>query len=366
MFSGWLIDGEYSTVTVARKIVGLLILIFAAAPLLSSVIWAAGVSQAIFGDEFLAGIPQEIVSQVPGFVDEAYEAAQEPGAVTDEDARGWLTAAAKVGKTPSQVLEEIGVYEWLETEVQQTLDDVNGVLKGEEAATKVKMDLRKLKEALAHPAMRDYLASVLKKLPNCTRPQLEEWKKSLLNGKNNGHFPPCDPGKEIPQVAMDSVVAFMVDIPDETPVFQGSDVPTGLNLPGLLSSFVWLLFIFPGLLTVVGAAVAGNNLAEFLRWTGIGTIAGGFFPLVSTSAARTLALAFVKFDPGAWNLGEHSQFWTSAASQALARRATDLAGMVIDQLFTPVTDLAVVVCGLGVILVVLSFVVGGGRKQKQN
>jgi len=348
---------------VARKVIGALILITVSIPPLSAVIWASGLTRAVVSEEFLAEIPREVIRQAPEMANELFDAAKQPGAVEDENARAWVEAAAKLDTTPAQMLEASGVSGWLDSEVSKTIDDVGQALRGEIAPSSVVLDLKPLKKALSNDAMRDYGNRVMANLPMCDSQRLKEWRNAILGPGRVRELPACNPGGTITGSAIDLILSSTVDIPDEAPVFENTDIPPGLDIPGALGGFIWLMFLFPALLILLGAAVADTTPRGFLRWSGGATLAGGVVPLLTSSLVQASVLAFLKVDPSWWEFGSRTKFWTSEASRIVAERVSGILKLLVEQLFSPVTEVAFVVCAVGLLLIGLSFIVGSDEKN---
>jgi hypothetical protein len=309
-----------------RYLLAALVLFGIAAPLLVGVIWATGLTRAVFGETFLAGIPATVIGEIPGLTEDLYQAALQPGAIPDPDARAWVDAAARMEMTPPEFLREIGVFQWLDTEVTDSIDALGLALRGQVKADQVRLDMRPLKEALASPKARDYYLGLLAKLPQCDRYQRDTWELLIINrGVTRGELPACTPGTDVPPAAADMVLSRVVDVPDEVPLLQR---------------------------------------AAFLGWTGAATLLGGAVPLLTTTVVRDLAIGALHLDQRTqWGFLERSPFWTSEAANILTRRAADLAGRIVDQLFDPVTSIALVVCAIGALLIGLSFVAPGSRND---
>jgi len=94
-----------------RKIVGVLIMLFFAIPILFGIIWAVGITKAVVSPEFLSDMPREVIAEVPQFVDEMLETMQEEDFTTNENARAWLKAISEAGTSPKELMEEIGLLD---------------------------------------------------------------------------------------------------------------------------------------------------------------------------------------------------------------------------------------------------------------
>ena len=345
----------------ARAIVGALVLFFLGIPALGVVIWATGVTNAVVSEEFLSEIPKEIVAEVPALVDDVYKAALEPGQVRDPNAKLWVEALAKVETTPSKVLEDSGVYGWLRNELSAAFDGMGKVMRGDMDGKDLVLDLKPLKAALASDVLRNWVKEIIAHLPPCAGSRLVEWQNAPPEKRRVEELPACNPGPEVMDAAIDIVIANFHQIPDERPMFTRAEMPSGMDVPRTVSAVMWFLFIIPAFLILIGAAIADSRMRGFLRWSGIATVIGGLFPLLTSSAVQGGLLAWMKMDPSFWDFGNRTQFWTSEASRIVADRVVTITSRMVDHLFTPVTTIALVVCGVGAALFILSFLV---KKQE--
>ncbi|MEI6614293.1 MAG: hypothetical protein WCL37_05300, partial [Chrysiogenales bacterium] len=176
-----------------RTILGLLIMIFFAIPILFGIIWAVGLTQAVVSSKMLSELPREVIAEIPDLVDGVLLAAKDENIQMHPDARIWLTAVAGVAKTPRELLEETGLNDWLEKELSGTLRMVGDILNGKTEARNVWLDLRPLKQALNHPSMENYLMQVMEKLPACSPEQAGAWGRIIQDQEHYEELPPCRP-----------------------------------------------------------------------------------------------------------------------------------------------------------------------------
>jgi hypothetical protein len=345
-----------------RIVFGGAILLLLVVPLFAGVILATGVTQAIFGDDFLAGIHDTVIEAVPGLVEDSFAAAQESGAVQDPIARRWVKAAAAAGQTPSQFFAEIGVYKWLQEELGQTIDGIGEALRGEKDPAEVVLNMKPLKEALTSTAARNYFQSILDRLPICDHDELERWKGLVLHDRRNT-LPACNPGTPIPAGALELMMARVTDVPNTIPVLEDARMPWGTDYIRLAGRLVWLAFLLPIILLLVGGGIAAVSRAAFLGWTGITLIIGGAIPLFATAVIEEVVVAGLKIDPSHWDYLARSPFWTTKASHAMAARIADIAGEVVSQLLDPVGTVAMTVAGIGLFILVLAFIAPGSKNS---
>jgi len=338
-----------------RKVLGGLFLFFIAGPVLGAVIWGAGIASGVLGEGFLEEVPKEIIRQIPEVVEETFEAATQPGAITDPDAAAWVAAAAGAEKTPSQVLEESGIYAWLEEELGGTVTAVHDALRGEIPPEEVTLDLRPLKAAITSGPMRAWLDDVLGRLPECDAAGLERWDLAVRRLGTHKRLPPCNPGTRMNAVAVQTLIDGMVEFEDRVAPLEEQDLPPGLNALQVAHEALWVMFIAPLILLIIGAAICSTSPGGFLRWLGIGTLFGSFSALLLAWSTRGVMAAALAMDPAQWDLAGDTPFWTSEASRALALRIMDLTSFTLEKLFEPVEATAWVVVAVGAVLLGLSF-----------
>ncbi len=338
-----------------RKVLGGLFLFFIAGPFLGVAIWGVGIAQGVLGEGFLEEIPKEVIRQLPEVVEETFEAAKEPGAIQDPDAAAWMAAAAAAEKTPSQVLDESGIYAWMEEELTGTITDAHRALRGEIAPKDVVLDLRPLKTAITSGPMRTWLDDILAQLPTCDAAGLERWDLAVRRLGKHKQLPACNPGINMGPVAIQTLIDGMVEFPDEVSPIQDKDLPAGLNALQVANDVLWVMFIVPLILLIIGAAICSTKLGGFLRWLGIGTLFGSFSALLLAWTSQSAIAAALAMDPSQWQMPKDTPFWTSEASHALARRVADLTSFALEKLFEPVVTTGWIVLAIGAIALGLSF-----------
>ncbi len=338
-----------------RKLLGGLFLFFVAGPILGTAIWGVGIARGVLGEGFLEEVPQEVIRQIPDVVEETFEAAKEPGAISDPDAAAWVAAAAKAEMTPSQVLEESGIYAWLEEELSGTITDAHRALRGEIAPKDVTLDLRPLKAAITSGPMRTWLEDVLAQLPECDAEGAKRWDLAVRRLGKQRQLPPCRLEVNLNPLAIQTVIEGMVEFPDEVAPIQEKDLPPGINALQVASEVLWVMFVVPLILLIIGAAICSTKLGGFLRWLGIGTLIGSFGALMAVWSTQGAIAAALAVDPSRWQMSKTTPFWTGEASRALARRFLDLTSFMLERLFDPVVTTGWIVLAIGAILVGLSF-----------
>jgi hypothetical protein len=335
----------------ARTVLGLLIMMFVAVPVLFGVIWAVGLTQAVVSPKTLSELPGEIITEVPEALDGMMLAARDENSDLDYDTRTWLNAIAGASPTPREILKETGLNDWLEHELSGTLRKVGDILNGTSAAQDVWLDLKPLKSAFSHPAMEKWLSQVLEKLPACSAGQSEAWKQILLSDSPYESLPPCRPesttGTDVALIIRERLTR---DIPDQVDIMGNVDIPHGkFNIAKTVTSFTYLLFLIPAVFIALGALVAASSKSHFFRWGGAATMAGGGLVLALSSLIKNVI-------PWAMRAGpiNYSSPWTHW-HEVMAEHMGGLAMVVSRHFISPVVTVAGAVCIAGLLLFAFSF-----------
>ncbi len=338
-----------------RTVVGLMIMIFFAVPILFGIIWAVGFTQAAVSQKTLAELPGEVIAEVPELLDGMLLAARDENTDMDYDTRTWLNAVAGASATPREILKETGMNGWLERELTASLATLGDILNGRSAARNVWLDMRPLKSAFSHPAMERWLSEVMSNLPPCSLGQSEDWERILRSENPYNSLPPCRP-----EAAQGAAVAAIIreritrDIPDRVNILENAKFPRGrFNAAKTITSFMYLLFLVPAGFIVLGALVGARSKSHFFRWSGAATMAGGGLVLALSSLVKGVI-------PWAMRIGplEHPSRWTHW-HEVFADHASGLALVVSRHFMTPVITVAGAVCVVGLLLFAFSFTFTG-------
>jgi hypothetical protein len=334
-----------------RTVLGLLIMIFFALPILFGIIWAVGLTQAVVSSKMLSELPREVISEIPDLMDGVLLAAKDENSQLDPDARAWLTAIAGVAKTPRELLRETGLNDWLEKELSGSLRTVGDILNGKIEARNVRLDLRPLKQALNHPAMGLYISQVLEKLPECSPEQADSWKEIIREPGRCGELPPCRPAAARNMDASAAIRGNMTrDIPDEVNFFKSSHIPyRRINIAKTVMSFTYLLFLIPAIFIFLGALVGARGKAHFLRWSGAVTMIGGGLALGLATFVKQIVPWSARFHPGPFS--SHWLHWNDLIGEQLG----GVALIFTRHLVAPVITVAGAVCVVGLLLFAFSF-----------
>lgn len=342
---------------VVRKIIGALIIICFALPTLFGIIWAVGLTKAAVSPEFVSEMPQQIIDEAPLILEEIFEDAQDRDYITNENTRRWFRTAADVGISPRQLMEEIGLLDWIKDELSVALRKVGEVLRGERRARAIAIDLMPLKAALRHGAIDRYLEAILDRLPPCDDRDMDRWMEAYDHDIDWFELPPCSPDKEIAlSVFRAERLRALEDMDNEIELFEGIRYPT-LGISRSVTLFSYALFLIPALFLFAGAIIAATSPAGLCRWFGISSILGGL---------PALLLALLAKHASSWAM-HVAPFWDTGMSdleELVLDKVVWIPQMVLGHLFSDVINLAGMVCVIGLVIFALSFVVRGERRVK--
>jgi len=342
---------------VLRKIIGALIIIFFALPMLFGIIWAVGLTKAAVSPEFVSDMPQQIIEEAPLVLEEIFEDAQDRDFIINENTRRWFRTAAEVGISPRRLMEEIGLLDWMEDELSVALRKLGDVLRGERRARSIAIDLVPLKTALRHEAIDRYLEAILDRLPPCSDREMDRWMEAYDHDIDWFELPPCSPDKEIAlSVFRAERLRALEDMDNEIEIFEGLRYPT-LGLARSVSMFSYALFLIPALFLFAGAIIAATSPAGLCRWFGISCILGGLPALLLAAISKHVSPWALHFAP----------FWDTGMSdleELVLEKVVWIPNMIIGHLFTDVISLAGLVCVIGLVIFALSFVVRSERHTK--
>lgn len=340
--------------TTVRKIIAALIIAFIGLPILFGVIWVVGLTKATVSSEFLSDLPQEIIQEIPDIAEEIFEEAQNEKVIRDENTRAWFQAAAEAGVSPKQLMDEIGLLDWLEYELSDSLDEVGEILRGERRPRPVTIDLRPLKDILMRDEIDRYFMQVLDKLPPCDEEGEWHWIQIGRWGLEDRDLPACRPDMEVAKEAlMEWRMDAVSDMDNEVEIFEDVEfIPFGFSraLP-VLSSF---LFVFPALFIFIGSLIAATSPASFFRWCGISTFLGALPALLLAFFVKHVSLWGLRIAPfysSDWDT------WSPELQELIFEKTSWIPMRIIDQIFSPVVTVAALVCVLGIVIFAISLMV---------
>ena len=347
--------------TAARKIIALLIIVLIGLPILFGVVWVVGLTKATVSSEFISELPQEIIREIPDIAEEIFEEGQNEKVIRDENTRAWFRAAAEAGVSPKQLMADIGLLDWLEYELAESLDEVGEVLRGERRARPITIDLRPLKDILMRDEIDQYLIRVLEKLPPCDEEEERQWIQIGRWGLEDRELPACRPDMEVARKAlvewrMDAVA----EMENEVEIFEDVEfIPFGMSrVLTVLSSF---LFVIPALFIFIGSLIAATSPASFFRWSGVSTFLGALPALLLAFFVKHISLWGLKIAPfysSDWDS------WSPELQELIFEKTSWIPMRIIDQIFSPVVTVAGIVCVLGIILFAISLIVRNKPKGR--
>lgn len=334
-----------------RKVFGLLIILFIGLPILFGVIWAVGLTRAAVSPEFLSDLPQEIIAEVPILVDEIFEEARDSDVITNENTRAWFEAAERVGTSPRELMKRIGLLDWFENELAQMLANVGEILRGEKRARTLIFDLRPLKNALTHEELDRYLLELLATFPACDEDDYERWQDAMRRGDDWLELPACQPDMEVAKQILEyNHRQILRDIPDEVEIFKNvRTLPFGIS-----RTVEWMsygLFLFPAMFIFLGAILAATSSGSFFRWFGLSVLLGSLVPLGTALLARFAVPFAFNFAPYSY-----SDSWSMEFQDLILDKTVWVRDIIFDRLFTPVVEVAGVVCVIGLLMFVFSLI----------
>ena len=210
-----------------RTVLGLIIMVFLAIPVLFGIIWAVGLTQAVVSQKTLTELPGEIIAEVPDLLDGMVLAARDESSDLDYDSRTWLAAMDGISPTPRELMKETGINDWLEKELSGSLRNLGNILNGKTAARDIRLDMRPLKAAFNHPTMERWLSQVMEKLPPCSESQARDWERFMLRDNRYDSLPPCRPAAGQEAAAISLIRSHVTrDIPDQVRFIGKHPFPT--------------------------------------------------------------------------------------------------------------------------------------------
>ena len=347
--------------TVVRKIIALLIIALIGLPILFGVVWVVGLTKATVSSEFISELPQEIIREIPDIAERIFEEGQDERVIRDESTRAWFRAASEAGVSPKQLMADIGLLDWLEYELAESLDEVGEVLRGERRARPITIDLHPLKDILMRDEIDQYLMRVLEELPPCDEEGERQWIQIGRWGLENRELPACRPDMEVAREAFTEWrMEAVTDMENEVEIFEDVDfIPFGFSraLP-VLSSF---LFVIPALFIFIGSLIAATSPASFFRWCGVSTFLGALPALLLAFFVKHISLWGLKIAPfysSDWDS------WSPELQELVFEKTSWIPMRIIDHIFSPVVTVAAIVCVLGIVLFAISLMVRNKPRSK--
>jgi hypothetical protein len=333
-----------------RKILGALIIVLIGLPILFGIIWAVGLVRATVSPEFLTEVPQKIIDEIPGSVNNIFNALQDGRLDLDPGARAWLQAAEKTGIPPAELLEKTGILAWMKGELSGSLRRLGETLRGDSPIQTISIDMKPLKAALLHPEMKNFIDRLIENLPPCDAQDLQAWQSRLADASRGGDLPACRPDSAgTRDILFERLGREVNKIDDSVRVFE-SVRPFPFRRFGIsraVTTLSYLLFIIPALIIFLGALLADPTTAGRLRWSGISILAG---------SAPVLLMALFLKRVSSWAVSGGFGHWSGISpwQTALADKFSWIPDRILSAFFQPVFNTAAVVAVVGIVLIALS------------
>jgi hypothetical protein len=340
--------------TAAKKIIALLIIIFFGIPILFGVIWFVGLTKATVSPEFLTDLPREIIADIPEMADEIFTEAQSESVISDEKTRAWFRAAAEAGVTPTQVMEETGLQDWLKNELSETLRETGEVLRGKRRPRTIVLDLRPLKEILLRDDIDRYMMRILEQLPPCDGEGIGAWLEIAEEDWGDEWPPACRPDLDIArEILRDHRIEAVTDMEEEVEIFEDVRfIPFGISRA--ITWFSYSLFLIPAFFLFIGALIAATSPASFFRWAGVSILFAAIPALLLSLFVKTVSLWALNFVPYSYS---HAETWSTELNDLILEKTSWIPVMIVEHLFSPVVAVAGTVCVIGLVIFVISFMV---------
>jgi hypothetical protein len=340
--------------TAAKKIIALLIIIFFGIPILFGVIWFVGLTKATVSPEFLTDLPREIIADIPEMADEIFTEAQSESVISDEKTRAWFRAAAEAGVTPTQVMEETGLQDWLKNELSETLRETGEVLRGKRRPRTIVLDLRPLKEILLRDDIDRYMMRILEQLPPCDGEGIGAWLEIAEEDWGDEWPPACRPDLDIArEILRDHRIEAVTEMEEEVEIFEDVRfIPFGISRA--ITWFSYSLFLIPAFFLFIGALIAATSPASFFRWAGVSILFAAIPALLLSLFVKTVSLWALNFVPYSYS---HAETWSTELNDLILEKTSWIPVMIVEHLFSPVVAVAGTVCVIGLVIFVISFMV---------
>jgi hypothetical protein len=331
------------------KILGWGIIIFIGMPSLFAAIWATGITKGVLSRQLISVVPQQILKNLPDLTQTAFNEAQKPGAIKDENAVIWIKAAGSTDNDIKTVLRESGISQWLENDLGKALGQIEPMLNGDQEMKNIEVNMEPLKIALITPIVEDYLKQVVGNLPPCTSDQITEWRKELATTDQGKQIPACNPGVSLVNQIWEGYVIQVNKIPSVEQINDGvsTTTPVRFNLIGWINNWIWVLFLIPLMAIGVGVWLSENNRAKRLSSSGWIMAATALGTLVTALVGQSAIKAAVAAGNFGWQQTTSSP-WSWEFYSAITKQIGGIATPLVDQIFSPVINLAIIFLVLGI------------------
>jgi hypothetical protein len=336
-----------------RKIIGLFLIIFIGLPTLFGIVWAVGMMRATVSAEFLTELPRKIIADLPDKTDQIFRDGQKEEFISDKNTRAWFQAMAKTGISPRELMEKTGLLEWMRGELSGSIEQLGLTLRGERRPKPIVIDLQPLKAALLSPEMDRFIDEMLKNLPPCDEQGLEAWTEIAAQGRAHRELPACVPDPTVAKaVILNERAKAVNNIDNELELMSNvHDYPRfPFNLSQTVTFITYFLFLIPAVFIFLGALIGASSPAGVFRWSGISVIAGSVPALLLALTAKYFSSWLIKAGPHSWH-----GHWNSELAELVFDKMRWIPMRIVDQLFSPVVGVALIVGVAGIVLYALSF-----------
>jgi hypothetical protein len=350
---------------IARRFIGLILILFFGLPSLFGIIWTVGMIKASVSADFLTDLPRKIIADIPQTADEIFRDAQNKEYIGNSDTRTWFQAAAKTGISPRELMQKTGLLDWMEGELSDSLKQLGRMLRGERRPREIVVDLRPLKDALLHPEVELFLEKTLANLPPCDERGMKEWSDFAAAGGRHHELPACQPDLATAKMVLnDARTRAVNEMDNEFQLLESvHDFPfLPMGLSRVITFLSYFLFFIPAAFIFLGALIAASSPAGFCRWSGASILVAGIPALLLSLFVKYLSLWGIQ----AASVSSWHNRWATDLGDLVLEKVRWIPERIIDQLFSPVVWVALFVCLVGVVFIAVSFSVRDKAPKTQT
>ncbi len=346
----------------SKRVAIILLSLFIALPITFACIWAVGVSNALFSSDsqLIPNLSKTIIKDAPSLVNgfvEIYSIPQinEGGHKTNKNSITLIQAVRKSSITPGEMIENIGIYAWMQSDLSNTFEKTDRILKGKDSPVAVSVNIKKLKEAIKSDVFVDYLKEVYKNMPACSDQEMISWQYFAMGSTSKA--PVCYPGDQFLNGVMKLSVEQVDSIPDEAILIQEDKVSH------ISPNLCLLLLLIPTLVIAVISLIGKTDGVSFLKTYGIIVLAVGAVNILFANIVKYTALKVWSTATLNINAASGTQVDMDKVA-ALTESMQNITSVIAKDLITPVIGTAVGVTILGAILLGISLTISSNKIQK--
>jgi hypothetical protein len=166
--------------------------------------------------------------------------------------------------------------------------------------------------------------------------------------------PACRPDLDIAlEVLRYERIEAVSEMEEEIEIFEDVQfIPFGISR--VITWFSYSLFLLPAFFIFIGALIAATSPASFFRWTGVSILFAAIPALLLSLFVKTVSLWALNFVPYSYS---HTEEWSTELNDLIFEKASWIPVMIIEHLFSPVVAVAGIVCVIGLVIFVISFMV---------